>query len=267
MDERLSKMRKMYENGKSLREVGSEFGLTGSRVQQLFRENGIGRRERGSHAHPVTSAAVRETITKGYLGGVSRDNLASANDLSVAEVNRVLRSELTKDEVDRRNRLQATGKSAARDWADWEMVGALKDCGEDVGAKFTSGNYMDWREGQEKAYPSGPLFHTRRPEYATGTGAASWNEWRKLAGLPVSERSNSYEKFTDEDIYTAIDAVVVIVDKFPSLSEYEKYKPVGAPTAGAIRRRHRGRWGKVRDSWSNQRANLARQEREREKVS
>jgi hypothetical protein len=267
MDERLSKMRKMYESGKSLRDVGREFGLTGSRVQQLFRENGIGRRERGSHTRPVTSAAVRETITRGYLGGVTRENLASANDLSVAEVNRVLRSELTKDEVDRRNRLQATGKSTARHWADWEMVAALKDCGYDIGAKFTANDYMAWREGQTPDYPSGPLFHTRRPEYAAGTGAASWNEWRKLAGLPISERSNSYEKFSDEDILLAIDAVAATVDKFPSLSEYEKYKPDGAPTAGAIRRRHGGRWGTVRETWSRQRANLARQEWEKEKVS
>lgn len=251
-EERIDAMRAMYEGGAGLREVGAAFGITPQRVQQLFVHYGIERRPRGVEPRNPQEA-VKDKIVRDYLAGATRRDLAEGYGVSRRAVKQLLRERLSPAEVDTRNRERAAARPARRrDWADYELVSALKACAKDLGTPtFGVKKYAAWRRGQEIEYPSPALFHQRRPEYAEDTGGASWNEWRRLAGLPVKERPEQLgrTKFSNDEMYGALAEVSGHVGRFPSLREYDENRDAAQPTAGAIRRRHSGKWGAVREKY------------------
>lgn len=63
-DPRSEKMAALYQSGKSLREVGHEFGLTSERVRQLISQDyGLTRTDGGAH-HAATSKKVKRRIAQ-----------------------------------------------------------------------------------------------------------------------------------------------------------------------------------------------------------
>lgn len=254
MNDRTREMRKMYQSGMSLQEVAEAFGVTRQRVQQIFADNNIECRPRGGRRdEDYITEATKAKIVKRYMDGWNRKDIAVDMGITQEAVRRVLRSNLTRNQVNERNREQASTRPAARQWADWEMVAALQACAKDLGENFGVEKYSEWRKAQPERWPSGPLFHTRRPQYAKGVGAASWNEWRKLAGLPVHERPGEREwwtQFSPEDMYRSLDRVALKVGHFPTIEQYERLSRDSDPTAGAIRRRHGGSWSKTRKAYA-----------------
>lgn len=254
MNERTREMRKMYQSGKSLQEVADRYGITRQRVQQIFAENNIECRPRGGRRdEDYITEATKAKIVRHYMDGWDRKKIATTLGITQEAVRRVLRSKLTRDQMNERNREQASTRPAVRRWADWEMVAALQACADDIGNDFGVEKYTDWRDTQDDPLPSGPLFHTRRPSYAKGVKAASWNEWRRLAGLPVHERPGAAEwwsQFSPEDMYRSLDRVAVKVGHFPTIDEYEKGRRKTDATAGAIRRRHGSSWSKTRKAYA-----------------
>lgn len=250
MNANVKKMAAMYESGKSLREVGKAFGVSGESVRQLFAANGVERRPRGYRAGP--SAATRRAVANDYLEGVPREDVAAAYGLSVALVGRIISELLTPDELRERRRRNASRRNAPREYADWELVEALTACASDLGPKFTAEDYAKWRREQKAAYPSLQLFNQRRPTYSPKDGA-SWNGWRKIAGLPVASAGSQpghSRRYDAEAIYGALDEVAATTGSFPTVAEYEKRRPEGAPSAATVRLRY-GRWGDVRDGYEN----------------
>ena len=243
----VKKMSEMYLAGKPLKEVGEAFGVPGERVRQLLAANGVQRRPRGHRAGP--SPATERAVARDYLEGVSREDVAAAYGLSVASVARIIHERLSDEEVRDRRRRNASRRSAPREYADWELVEALTSCASDLGPKFTAEQYAKWRAEQGGDYPSVALFNQRRPTYAPKDGA-SWNGWRKLAGLPTggTSRPGHSRRYDADAIYGAIDGVASGTGSFPTVAEYEARRPKGAPSAATIRLRY-GRWGDVRDGY------------------
>lgn len=239
----IEQMRAMYEQGASLRKVGEAFGISGARVHQLFERRNIPRRDRGGKSGGLTAKKTSD-IVKEYLNGAPRRELASTYGVSLAQVNRILRANTTREEVRERNRLHAARQERAYD--DWEMAEALLSCAGDLGDKFTTTDYSEWRETQNFDYPSVSLYNQRHPKGK----AATWNEWRRVAGLPAGKGSTPGHgrQYTDEEIYSSLDAVAGRVGGFPTLTEYDEHRAQSAPKSSTIRMRY-GRWGEVKSAY------------------
>jgi hypothetical protein len=239
-NQRIQAIQKMYESGSTLREVGAAFGVSGQRIQQLLAANNIERRKSGRKIE--IDWYVRHQAARDYLAGKSRSTIAEEQELSGAMVEKIIREELSRDQIAERNRKWAVKRRRDSEWSDHELVTALQHCAADLGPKFGVRRYSEWRSEQEQSYPSAPLFHTRR----------SWNEWRGLAGLPtaIQPKGMGAVRFTDHAIQGALARVEQECGHFPSLREYDAYRSANEPTAAAIRRRHLNRWGAVRDWYS-----------------
>ena len=242
------KMAQMYASGHTLREVGEAFDLSGEGVRQLFQKYDVPRRPRGGGKPSSLTEAKKQQVARGYLNGATRRELAGEFGVTRAEVDRVLKDKLTEQQVQRRMRDVATSKAVVRDWADWQMVEALQRCADDLGSRFSQAAYANWRDAQDVEYPSVNLFQTRASTF-TDDDVPKWNKWREKAGLPVYEADNRYVKYSDDTMYHALSAVEATVGQFPSITEYDHHRPAGSPTAGAVRRRHGGRWGAVRKAY------------------
>lgn len=248
---RVEEMRRLYESGMTMREVGEKFGITHQRVFQLFKAHGIKRRPRGARPVAQPSEAEKREIVREYLAGVSRKQLALSHGLTAPRLDSLLSKELSPGDITDRNRRRAMGLSL-RDWTDADLIAALLDCAADLGPKFGMTAYSQWRNEQVTEYPSVGLFSQRRPQYATDATEASWNEWRRRADLPLVETHGALgvARFDDDAMYRALGRVEDLVGKFPSIGEYDALRdPESEPTAGTIRRRHQGRWSVVRDSF------------------
>lgn len=255
MNTRTREMRRMYESGKSLSDIADSFGISRQRVQQIFAANNIARRPRGASRKPAITEKQRRLVVQRYLNGWRRPDIANDMGLTQQAVRTILREALTDEQVSERNREQASQRNVQnRTWSDWEMVDALQRCAKDIGEAFGVERYAKWRKEQEEEFPSGPLYLTRRPMYAKNFGVASWNEWRKLAGLPVRGRYGEPEdwaQFTFDDMYRALHGVTALVGRFPTIQEYERLRASTDPTPGAIRRRHGSSWGVTREHYND----------------
>lgn len=240
-------MAREYASGATLREVGQQFGLSGERVRQLFEQYNIDRRPRGGGKPRSLTDAKKERIVAEYLKGATRREIAAEFGVTRAELDRTLAERLTRAQINRRMRDVATKKAVRRDWADWQMVEALQRCADEIGDRFSQKRYADWRNEQDQEFPSVNLFQTRASTFSDDD-TPTWNKWREKAGLPTYE-TESTAQYSDDSIYAALGAVEGTVGQFPSITEYDHHRPADTPTAGAIRRRHGGRWGAVRDAY------------------
>ena len=253
--ERMKLIRTMYESGMSMTAVGEHLGLSRQRVQTLLAEAGVPRRPRGSNGvrrQPLTeryTPEFQQSIVEAYQQGMSRRLIARTFSVSVYAVATVLDAHLSKDEVNDRRRKQATRQEQnGHLWSDAALVRALQDCAKDMGPDFGTMKYAKWREEGTRIAPSVALFLTRKPADSPGT-RATWNEWKELAGLPVKATA-SWVQFSDGDLYKALGRVKVKLGHFPSIAEYDANRWKREPKAGAIRRRHSGRWGLVREAFA-----------------
>lgn len=253
-EKRIKAMRELYDSGSTLQEVGAAFGISGKRVQQLFQAHGVERRKRGTQ--PVMNAQRRRAIVQQYLDGWARIRLAEVYGVSVGMIDGIIQEELPAEVIAERHRRQAAKRPAPmRDWTDGELIRAIQECAKDLETdKFGIQRYSAWRADKEGEWPSAQLYYSRRPiaSRSAETGA-SWNEWRELAGLPtrVKPAGMGQVRFGYDEIYRALLRVEGTLGHFPSLREYEATHDRGRePTAGAIRRRHSGKWGVVRQKFA-----------------
>lgn len=123
---RVENMRTMYEQGSTMREVGDQFGISGSRVQQIFKENGIPRRDPGRPGSSLPKSTIdKRTIAKHRFGKAKQRKV----------------------------------------FTDSMMINALQTCAEETRPRFSSSNYEEWRIAQwpDRHFPSLALYQTRSP--------------------------------------------------------------------------------------------------------
>lgn len=247
---RLDEMQELYASGKSLREVGDEFDISSQRVAQIFHRHGVKCRKRGSRPATTVTEPRKDKVIASYLAGVPRRTLAADYGLSQAAIGRIIGERLTQGEVRERSRARQSRMETHRDWTDWELIESLQACARDLGkAQYGPNLYAEWRKREAaagNARPSLPLYNARRPGVKRDFGTASWREWRTLAGLPT-QKGGGKTRFSDDDIFAALSRIEAKLGGFPSLREYDDHRLPTEPSAAAIRRRHSGKWGVVRD--------------------
>jgi hypothetical protein len=238
--ERVREMYELYEEGRTLEEVGRHFQVTRERVRQLFRQEGLKVRSVGETA-ALHRAQLRDSrrseISQLYRSGRSAEEITAELGLSKAIVDEVL-----KEQPSYRRRRRISAKTSHKPfYTNEEIIACLQEASLELGGILTTANYT--KLAKTKRFADGrPWPSHQTPFHRFG----SWRAALAAAGLLSNPPSAIAGKriFTKAHCVEAILEVEQALGHLPTAAEYEEYAVAmsGALPSLATIRHRLGRW-------------------------
>lgn len=208
MERRVEKMHALYRAGRSLRAVGEEFGISGERVRQLFRDNGLKTRNR------------RESQT-------------------------LLWERYEKKPAERKSSAQRKPSEwIEKKYNDEELLHTLRETSEAIGGILTTSAYNDFAKVQR--FPDGRQWPSHQTHFQRFGSWREALLTAGLAANPSSAISGQ-RIFGKGQCIDAVRHAQRELDEVPTLNQYEALarRSNGAlPSAATIRNRC-GSWSKA----------------------
>lgn len=237
-----------HDEGLTLAEIGAELGgISRERVRQLLKWIGrpssqtwtAARRrrwaERSAEAREAELARLderREEALALYRSGGGSEGLAEALGVSHDAAGKWLTRNLSQEE---RDRVRGDQISKTRGTVpDEELLGDLREAAAALGEMFSEAEYSDWAKENGRR---GAQTHPKR--------FGSWNEARRLAGLPTrrSGKRHRIDRVSEEACWAALRRVAAELGHPPTVEEYEEAAHrAGLPSVATVRTRLGQRW-------------------------
>jgi transposase len=231
-ERRVAEMYELYQRGSSRREVGEKFGVSSSRVGQLFSEAGLPTRPPGAskkserEIDPQTAQEILDCFMR------LKNQRLVATELEIAQ--RTVRSVLN-ERLSRSQYRALTQNPAKRTYTDDELIAFLREAAHDKTLSMKA--YTDFARDRRTA--DGRRWPTYQTHYKR---FGSWRDALIKAGLPANEGSPSLtrRKFDVDRCVEAVRFARDALGTYPTSEEYDQYarKSKGAlPSAATIRNR------------------------------
>ena len=251
LSQRTDEMLEMYNSGRTLAEIGEHFGVSRQRIGEILldNENYIPRRSHDYDRSMKVAPEKRIRIVNLAYEGKNSTEIASLVGLPVHRIRQILYSDLTpEDHKLWKQTILSAGQRKNVDkekFTDDDFVMALLLAAKDLGDKFGVKKYQKWRDEQpeeiKETVPGSALFSRR----------LGWNEYKRLAGLPTTEKQEGLGNphYTEDEVMRAVDGWVRKKGRWITVQEAQalyKEDPPGMPTPATLRVRY-GTWTKARD--------------------
>ena len=235
---RAKAMHDRYLEGRTLQEVGDEFGITRERVRQVFVAAGYHSRRRGERrALRESEDDLRfEEVVAAYREIGDLDETAERVGMSVGRV----RGVLARQNVD----LRAYRRGRAGGWqqyGDDELLDCVRSAAADP--NNLSGRGILTGQGYERVR-RGRRLADGRPWPSAQSVAARFGSWRaalERLGLPSNPPSPvaGMRRYDEHDCIDAVRQVRGLLGRLPSSAEYEELAPAlgGLPSLATVQHR------------------------------
>jgi predicted transcriptional regulator len=249
VESRTEQLIDLVQDGATLEEAGSAFGITRERVRQILKREGIDVR-----ALPGRSSAkaqrrldrVRErgpVIDAMWQQGMSYPQIARALGLSQRALKQVVHERVTYEQRLARAARKHSERSRMLD--EWALE-AIRDAARILGRTPSCRAYARLRTARLIDGPAPSLITSR----------LGWSAACELAGLapnPCARPRFGTRLYSEQDLRAALARVTKTVAHPPSVKEYDAYRRDGEPTAITIRHRYGGSWLRARSQLLSQR--------------